>query len=210
MTLCHFGATRPKLGSADRRAQMSALGIYSMPAKRAKKAGIKNSGPDVCRTFISHLLDAGTDIAPVSKLAGHTHIQTTARDDRGPEERQQSYCTCHIRHKRQDDMSYESTTLERRKSVYAEGKQAFNERKDRGYNPHAASNLTLAVSWWHGWDTAEEESEGERSPLAKDIQMTQPGYDEQSETQYHKIKRRSMTAGSQATRKASVKVLHVP
>jgi hypothetical protein len=83
-------------------------------------------------------------------------------------------------------MSYESTTPERRKRVYAEGKQAFDEHKHRGYNPHAASNLTLAVSWWHGWDTASEESEG--SPLAKHAQMTQPGYDQHSETQYHRPK----------------------
>ena len=73
-------------------------------------------------------------------------------------------------------MSYKSTTPERKKSVYAEGKQAFDEHKHRSYNPHAASSLTLAVSWWHGWDTASEESEGEGSLLAKDDKMTQPGY----------------------------------
>jgi len=30
-----------------------------------------------------------------------------------------------------------------------------------GYNPYAANNLAFAVSWWHGWDTAEEESKDE-------------------------------------------------
>lgn len=79
-------------------------------------------------------------------------------------------------------MSYERTTPERRKSVYAEGKQAFDGHKHRSDNPHAASNLTLAVSWWHGWDTAEEERKSGRSPVAKDTEMTQPGYDQHSET----------------------------
>ena len=78
-------------------------------------------------------------------------------------------------------MSYENTP-ERRKSAYADGKQAFDEHKDRSDNPHAKSNLTLAVSWWHGWDTASEESEGKGSPLPKSDKMTQPGYDQHSET----------------------------
>jgi hypothetical protein len=92
-------------------------------------------------------------------------------------------------------MSYESTTPERRKNVYAEGKQAFDEHKHRSYNPHTRSNLTLAVSWWHGWDTAEEERKSGRSPFAKHTQMTQPGYDQDSETQFHRTKWRSMSAG---------------
>lgn len=57
-------------------------------------------------------------------------------------------------------MSHENIDRERRESVYAEGKLAFGERKHRGYNPYARSNLTLAINWWHGWDTAEEESKG--------------------------------------------------
>lgn len=61
--------------------------IYNMLAKRAQKAGIKNFSPhDLRRTFISHLLDKGADIATVSKMAGHANIQTTARYDRRPEE----------------------------------------------------------------------------------------------------------------------------
>jgi hypothetical protein len=54
-------------------------------------------------------------------------------------------------------MNDKSITLERRKTVYAEGKRAFDEHKQRAHNPYAANNLKLAVSWWHGWDTAEEE-----------------------------------------------------
>lgn len=63
-------------------------------------------------------------------------------------------------------MKNENITLAKRRSVYAEGKLAFEERKLRSYNPYAASNLTLTVSWWHGWDTAEEEGcKWERSLL---------------------------------------------
>jgi hypothetical protein len=62
-------------------------------------------------------------------------------------------------------MRNEKITHAKRESVYAEGKLAFDEHMRRGYNPYAASNLILTVSWWHGWDTAEEEqSKSERSP----------------------------------------------
>jgi hypothetical protein len=63
-------------------------------------------------------------------------------------------------------MKDKSISEEKRKSVYTEGKQAFDASKLRGYNPYAASNLELTVSWWHGWDTAEEESKGVRLPIA--------------------------------------------
>jgi integrase/recombinase XerD len=66
---------------------MTSQAIYNMLFKRAEEAGIKNFSPhDMRRTFISHLLDAGADIATVSKMAGHANIQTTARYDRRPEE----------------------------------------------------------------------------------------------------------------------------
>lgn len=66
---------------------MTSQAIYNMLAKRAQAAGIKNFSPhDVRRTFIAHLLDAGADIATVSKMAGHANIQTTARYDKRPEE----------------------------------------------------------------------------------------------------------------------------
>jgi integrase/recombinase XerD len=66
---------------------MTSQAIYNMLSKRAQEAGIQNFSPhDVRRTFISHLLDAGADIATVSKMAGHANIQTTARYDRRPEE----------------------------------------------------------------------------------------------------------------------------
>jgi site-specific recombinase XerD len=66
---------------------MTSQAIYNMLSKRAQETGIQNFSPnDVRRTFISHLLDAGADIAIVSKMAGHASIQTTARYDRRPEE----------------------------------------------------------------------------------------------------------------------------
>jgi integrase/recombinase XerD len=67
--------------------RMTSQAIYNMLAKRAAQAGIKGFSPhDMRRTFISHLLEAGADIATVSKMAGHSNVQTTARYDRRPEE----------------------------------------------------------------------------------------------------------------------------
>lgn len=66
---------------------LTAQAIYNMLLKRAQEAGIENFSPhDLRRTFISQLLAAGTDIATVSKMAGHANIQTTARYHRKPEE----------------------------------------------------------------------------------------------------------------------------
>jgi integrase/recombinase XerD len=61
--------------------------IWKMLAKRASQAGVKHFSPhDMRRTFVSDLLDAGADLATVSKMAGHSNVQTTARYDRRPEE----------------------------------------------------------------------------------------------------------------------------
>ena len=66
---------------------LTSQAVYNMLNKRARQASVKNFSPqDLRRTFISHLLDAGADIATVSKMAGHANIQTTARYDRRPKE----------------------------------------------------------------------------------------------------------------------------
>jgi len=62
-------------------------------------------------------------------------------------------------------MSNKSITDTQRKDVYTEGKRAFDEHTRRDYNPYTTSNLMLTVTWWHGWDTAEEESQGESLPI---------------------------------------------
>ena len=66
-------------------------------------------------------------------------------------------------------MSFKNITrVEERERVYAEGRQAFDEHKGRGYNPHAASNLTFAVLWWHGWDMPKKKKKAK----AKDRRLT--------------------------------------
>ena len=66
---------------------MTSQAIYNMLAKRAQEAGIKNFSPgNVRRSFISHLLDAGADIATVSRMAGNANVPAIARYDRRPEE----------------------------------------------------------------------------------------------------------------------------
>ena len=66
---------------------MTSQAIYDMLAKRAQEAGIKNVSPgNMRRSFISHLLDAGAEIATVSRMAGNASMQSIARYDRRPEE----------------------------------------------------------------------------------------------------------------------------
>jgi hypothetical protein len=83
----------------------------------------------------------------------------------------------YIRQEKEEEMYKKSITLEKRKSVYAEGKQAFGEHTHRSYNPYARSNLTLSVQWWHGWDTAEEENSDERALVDEHNLTTQPQHD---------------------------------
>lgn len=77
-------------GGKPRSGFMTNQAVYNVLAKRGGSAGVKAFTPhDMRRTFVSDLLDAGADIATVSKMAGHSSVNTTARYDRRPEEAKQ-------------------------------------------------------------------------------------------------------------------------
>ena len=65
-------------------ARLSDQTIYHIFDRRAAEAGIvnKTTPHDMRRTFVSDLLDAGVDLATVSKMAGHEDTNTTKRYDR--------------------------------------------------------------------------------------------------------------------------------
>jgi integrase len=75
-----------KAGRLDNR-RMTAQAVWNLLEKRATAAGMREFSPhDLRRTFVSDLLNAETDIATVTKMAGHANVQTTARYDRRPED----------------------------------------------------------------------------------------------------------------------------
>lgn len=66
---------------------LSTQSVYTIVQKRARRAGVSDISPhDFRRTFVTCLLENGSDLAIVSKMAGHATVQTTARYDRRPEE----------------------------------------------------------------------------------------------------------------------------
>ncbi len=66
--------------------RMTSQAIYNMLNHRIEQAGIKDFSPhDLRRTFISNMLDAGADLATISKIVGHEDLKTTAVYDRRPE-----------------------------------------------------------------------------------------------------------------------------
>ena len=76
-----------KGGRLDREAPLTPQAIYNMLKKRGEQAGVAPFSPhDLRRTYVSDLLAVGVDISTVSKMAGHSSVQTTARYDRRPEE----------------------------------------------------------------------------------------------------------------------------
>jgi len=61
--------------------------VYDLLKKRALQAGVKDFSPhDLRRTFVSHMLERGVDIATVADIAGHSSVNTTRRYDRRPED----------------------------------------------------------------------------------------------------------------------------
>jgi site-specific recombinase XerD len=67
--------------------RMSDQSIYNMLVKRGDQASLDTFSPhDLRRSFVSDMLSAGADVSIVSKIAGHSSTDTTARYDRRPEE----------------------------------------------------------------------------------------------------------------------------
>jgi hypothetical protein len=54
----------------------------------------------------------------------------------------------------------------KRMLAYAEGRQAFEEKRWRAFNPYKDDHEKLASDWWNGWDQAKEEI------LVKDRHLT--------------------------------------
>jgi site-specific recombinase XerD len=70
------------------RGRMSERNIYAVFIERTQKAGFEGFHPHNARTsYVTHLLKLKNDIAVVSRLVGHSEVQTTVTYDlRGDEE----------------------------------------------------------------------------------------------------------------------------
>jgi integrase len=72
-------------GTYDRKLAPIALhpdGINRLLSRLARRAGCKLSPHDLRRSYVSDLLDAGSDLATVQALVGHASADTTAQYDR--------------------------------------------------------------------------------------------------------------------------------
>lgn len=65
--------------------------VYNTLSKRVNEAGVEPFSPhSLRRSFASQLLDFGVDISTVSRMMGHTNIQTTSMYDRRPGKAQEA------------------------------------------------------------------------------------------------------------------------
>ncbi len=63
--------------------RLSVSGVYALLQRLARRAGVKAFSPhDLRRSFVSALLEQGTDLVTVQHLAGHASVVTTAAYDR--------------------------------------------------------------------------------------------------------------------------------
>ena len=74
---------RGKRGGRLTRGQgLTAQAVRDIIVRRSQAAGVVCTPHDLRRSFITDLLDAGTDIGTVADLAGHKNLNTTRRYDR--------------------------------------------------------------------------------------------------------------------------------
>ena len=90
-----------KVGKLDTSKYLTSEAIYIMLTRRAQEAGIQNFSPhDLRQTFISHLWEAGANIATVAKLAGRANIPMALREEKA---RRKAAELLHVPYKRSQE-----------------------------------------------------------------------------------------------------------